>query len=184
MNSECRLIAIISIVTFLQGCAFATPIDVLNGLDALTRRSNPSSPSYIYPCEPLENSGSLAAPKSSNDAASKPPASVDVSGTYISEITGKKGRLDANQGSLIVRMEQYGNQLSGRFGNFGGEFEGTIEGEKITFNWYSSWTHGIGEWQFKPGSNNLIGTWKTKSGYEGSGKWNLIKCRVTVQRVE
>ena len=167
MNFVCRLIAIISILTIVQGCTFMAPVDVLSTLNSFPASA---SPSYKVICVPVENSASLL--------------TSYTGGTYISEITGQKDHLDARQGDLIVRMWQLDNRVEGTFGNFGGEIEGTVDGETITFDWYSSWTHGVGEWQVKSDSNNLTGTWKTTGGYEGSGKWNLKECQITSKSVE
>jgi hypothetical protein len=102
-------------------------------------------------------------------------SNIDISGSYVSELTGKKDNLDATGKNQTVIIEQNGNKVKGTFGSagdHGGEIEGTVDGNTITFVWYSSWTHGKGKWEIKPGSKSLFGTWRT-SGYEGAGKWNL-----------
>jgi hypothetical protein len=167
MNFVYKLITIISVVTFVPGCEFMAVADALSALNSVP---GSSSTSNNVICKPVENSESLL--------------TSSVEGIYISEITGQKGYLDAEQGSLRVAMRQSGNRVEGYFGNSGGRIEGTVDGETITFNWYSSLTYGTGEWQIKSSSNNLTGTWKTTREPDGSGEWNLKECQLTFVSVE
>jgi hypothetical protein len=129
--------------------------------------------SSIEEPDEAESTASLSEQSTINAVGSN----IDISGSYVSELTGKKDRLDATGKNQTVVIEQNGNKVKGTFGSagdHGGEIEGTVDGNTITFDWYSSWTYGEGKWEIKPGSNSLFGTWGT-SGYEGAGKWNLTR---------
>lgn len=106
----------------------------------------------------------------------------NLSGIYVSEITGRIGRLDAeSSGHLEVSIQHNGNKIEGEFGLRGGVFEGSVENNTITFCWYSSWTHGRGEWVMEKESNDFVGTWTSgaffDSGKRTAGKWNIKRIR-------
>ena len=170
MNQISRLMAVLSLFTSLQGCAFMTPADLLIGANAFSIRRSASSTHEVV-CKPVENSETLL--------------ESTVEGTYISDITGQKDYLDAAQDGLVVSIRQLANnRIEGYFGNFEGKIEGTVDGETITFDWYSSSAHGTGEWQIESGSNMLTGTWKVTPENGVSGKWNLKECQLTFVSVE
>jgi hypothetical protein len=198
MNQKYRLVAVLSIVTFVQGCEFMTVADALSALNSIPASSSSSGSSsslavFKFPCEPLENTSNLTTPASSSDATDVQQGSASVQGTYISEITGESVRAVSLHRRPVISITQYGNKIEGIFetdyvGRYGGpvkgEIEGTIIGKTITFDWYSTSNHGTGEWQVESGSNDLTGTWQRKGGYTGSGNWNLVKCQVTENRTE
>jgi hypothetical protein len=104
------------------------------------------------------------------------PGVIDVSGTYISEVTGDNQRLPFSKKikNPEVKLVQNGNDITGSFGESGQEIWGRIEGDTIFFNWQDSAGNvGKGKWIAKSGSNEMAGIWSHT--WWGSGKWNLTK---------
>jgi len=174
MNQIYRLIAEISIVAFVQGCEFLTVMDTLNGLNAaakLTARYQGKTS-----CESVGNSESLAAPTALSDAEI---ASVDVSGTYISEIT-VSGNATTTKNFLEqknckeITLKQTGNIITGSDGSKNFKINGTREGNAINF--YIVRGNEIdGTWVIGDTATKLKGKWNTDGAGGASGKWNLIK---------
>ncbi len=117
----------------------------------------------------------LEAPVSSATLNPLSPATPNVSGTYWSRISGpvisdftkrhKKGRLE---------LTQTGNRIKGSFGAHGGQIEGSIEGNKIVFDWYTQLNNGKGEWVIREDGWGLTGKWQHHN-FSHSGEWNLTK---------
>lgn len=173
MNQIYRLVAILSVVTFVQGCEFITLMDSLNGLNAAARVTAGSSVNTS--CELEGNSASLAVPTALSDTES---ASVDVSGTYIAEITvsgnatGAKNFMKKRNCKEII-LKQSGNVITGSDGSSNFKINGTREG--YTINFYILRGNEIdGSWWINVHNSKLEGNWNTNGG-GASGKWNLIR---------
>jgi hypothetical protein len=109
----------------------------------------------------------------------EPAQVVDISGTYISEVTGDNQTLPFYKiKSREVKLVQNGNYIKGSYGE-SGRIYGNIEGNTISFEWQKTWAYGKGEWTVKPGGNEIVGKWHTTGGPAGSGKWNLTKIETT-----
>ena len=96
----------------------------------------------------------------------------DVSGTYMSEVTGPSFMPFKDP---EVRLVQDGNNISGTYGS-NGEIWGHIEGDTIFINWQATGSTGMngkGKWTIKPDSKKFDGVWMHT--YRGTGKWNLTK---------
>ena len=78
-----RLVLVTSSVAFMSGCEILVPIVILGapGLPALSSDTDSS--------ESVGNSESLVTSAATNDAAAKPITNFDLSGTYLSEYSGK-----------------------------------------------------------------------------------------------
>ncbi|MEM7563264.1 MAG: outer membrane beta-barrel protein [Pseudomonadota bacterium] len=98
---------------------------------------------------------------------------TDVSGEYLSELSGGKGKLDGKVGVHRVTLDQQGDRVLGRFGDHG-EIEGIIVGRRIEFTWYSSWTIGKGIWDLSGSPSRLEGKWSSNH-YDDGGQWNLVR---------
>lgn len=103
----------------------------------------------------------------------KPAQIPDISGTYISEITGNSQRLPSRKPNPEVRLVQNGNEITGSFESRG-KIWGEIEGDTIKFDFLTpGGGTGRGEWTVKPESNEMVGNWFETT--RGAGKWNLTK---------
>ena len=100
-------------------------------------------------------------------------ASFDVSGTYNSTISGyRTGSLHSGSKTPKVTLEQSGNKITGHYGNHGGTIDGSINGDRISFSWFSGrGGRGWGRWKINPETGQLVGTWE--NSWQGKGKWTL-----------
>jgi S1-C subfamily serine protease len=96
---------------------------------------------------------------------------INVTGTYISTITGPTRNLRVKNRNPIVELQQQGKKITGTFGGKGSEISGEFIGDTIKFSWWSNGYKGWGSWTIVPGSNELVGTWS--SHHTGRGNWNL-----------
>lgn len=102
----------------------------------------------------------------------KPYLGPDISGTYISFITGNTQTLDLNGQQPLVKLVQNGSSITGKYGDSSGKIWGDLDGDTFKFEWSSkSGNTGKGRWIFNPESNEITGTWN--SSWIGDGKWNL-----------
>ena len=101
---------------------------------------------------------------------------MDVAGTYVADISGKKiNLLQLNGPKPKVRIVQDGAEISGTFES-GGKIWGDIKGDTIEFEWHTpSGNQGRGKWTFKPGGNSADGTWIYHQSDSNDGNWNLTK---------
>lgn len=96
---------------------------------------------------------------------------INVSGTYISSISGPIRTLRVKNRHPVVILRQEGARITGVFGEKEWEIEGELVGDTIKFKWIRAGNHGWGSWKIVPGSNELVGTWHSQ--HTGRGKWNL-----------
>ena len=99
---------------------------------------------------------------------------ADLTGSYVSEITGELWFLNAGKRSTQVKLQQNGSKITGTFGKAGGEISGILVGNTIFFDWYSAMSNGKGEWTLVPASNRMTGTWHPVNGGT-SGMWGLTR---------
>lgn len=101
-------------------------------------------------------------------------AAINVTGTYVSTITGNTTVLNIKGRNPQVKLIHKGRKITGTFGT--GTREGIIWGEiedgviNFKFQTPDGWP-GSGEWIIKPESNEIVGKWS--SDFSGRGKWNL-----------
>jgi len=99
----------------------------------------------------------------------------DVSGTYMSSVTGDVHGSAILGTSPRVELVQTGNKITGTFGDRGGKIWGDILVGKIEFEFFTSGSHsGRGEWIFKSASE-ADGTWSHGHSFGSAGIWNLKK---------
>ena len=114
--------------------------------------------------------------KSSNEA-SEPEGKInchDISGTYVSNISGNTQALHLKESEPKVTIVQDGSSISGTFGVSGGKIWGVLKDNTIEFDWVSSrGDSGKGKWIVDPESNVIVGTWY--SLWIGNGEWNLMR---------
>jgi hypothetical protein len=113
------------------------------------------------------------------------PGVIDISGTYIADISGDSALLMAllfRPTSTEVRkviITQNGSQITGTYDDGKGKFYGDIEGDTIEFYWTSSRLHGggYGKWTHVTENNELVGRFGADTGglLSLSGEWNLTK---------
>lgn len=100
---------------------------------------------------------------------------IDVSGTYISEVTGpyrkNMGLFGANP---EVKLVQEGSKVTGTFESTG-KLWGDVNGDSIKLDYYSRGYLGKVFWKVKPGSNELVGTWAYKDTIGKDGNWTLTR---------
>lgn len=172
MNRKYSLVAIISIVIFLQGCEIMAPIVVMGALSLPAPSSDKTS------SESAENSENLAAP-SDNGSAKSSGFKFDVTGSYISEITvsgsawGTKRFLERKDRKEVI-LKQTGNTILGTDRSKTFEINGTREGS--TINFYIPRGNQIeGVWEINADATKLEGNWNTDGHGGASGKWNLTR---------
>lgn len=99
---------------------------------------------------------------------------IDISGRYESKISGCKSCVPRSHLKAVLTIKQEGNKITGFFGD-SGEIEGYVNRGIVTFDWYSSWTNGRGEWEISPDGKELTGT--LTSNQAETGKWTLMNLR-------
>jgi hypothetical protein len=105
---------------------------------------------------------------------------VDISGTYVSEITSNSDWFkEGNDRVLQVNFVQTGNRITGTTSSTKLKIIGTRDGDDINFyvpipNKFSQWHQVSGTWKVSADGTRLEGNWsvKEKGHY---GKWNLVK---------
>jgi len=178
MNRISRLIAVLTIAAFAQGCELAGAILVIDAAHALSHITANSSKKTSS--ESVENSASLAALTESSNATEKSIANVnDVSGTYISEITVSGNaawtkRFLKKEDRKEITLKQTGNTITGTDSSKKIEISGTREGGQINF--YIIRGNQIdGVWKINADATKLEGKWHTDGHGGASGEWNLTK---------
>jgi hypothetical protein len=107
----------------------------------------------------------------------EPAQVVDISGTYISEITGS-GALSGFMKRKIrkeITLEQTGNAISGSDGSKSFKIFGTREGNAINYYVITTTNEINGDWEINADATILEGKWFTDGGGGGSGIWNLTR---------
>ena len=97
---------------------------------------------------------------------------IDISGTYISEMTGhmrnKKRR---------ITLSQSGNIVTGSWGNNPGNIlTGTRDGDIIVYNMfrYGAGYEKEGKWRIMEGGRRIEGSW-IRGDWNYGGNWNLTR---------
>lgn len=122
--------------------------------------------------EKRKKSGKLA--KLTSESTGSPMVVYDVSGTYVSELNGTgSGEFRRIHKTAKVTITQVGSKIKGTFGT-GGEIEGILENDTITFDWYFSYMEGTGKWKISDNGQGMTGTWRRKQSGR-RGEWNLKK---------
>jgi len=101
---------------------------------------------------------------------------VDVSGTYISEVTGPyRRKLRLNGANPEVKLVQEGSKVTGTF-EPGGKLWGDVNGDSIELDYTAlgGW-YGKVNWKVKPGSNEVVGTWAHNKTVGKDGNWTLTR---------
>jgi hypothetical protein len=99
---------------------------------------------------------------------------INLSGTYVSTITGNTQALYIKESDPKVTLVQDGSSIIGTFGIRGGKIWGDLKDNTIKFDWLSSdGNSGKGKWIIDLESNVIVGTWH--SLWKGEGKWNLTR---------
>lgn len=117
---------------------------------------------------PAPGAASSASPGASEESANV----IDVAGRYSSVMTGGLFYINLKNHKPQVQLEQNGDRITGRFGTAGGTLEGRIEGNTISFTWYSARGKGQGKWQVAGNGRSLVGNWDADTG---EGTWNLAR---------
>ena len=106
---------------------------------------------------------------------------IDISGTYISEITSNSiWQLTKKYQKLRITFTQKGNQISGVDKKFNTKIEATIVGDVLNFYVIPGQATGgydvEGEWKISADGTRFEGTWKApNSADSAAGKWILNK---------
>lgn len=110
----------------------------------------------------------------SKQFAKLPGSMFDISGTYVSNYTGRylKKSPDFRNGSLQVNLVQVGEKITGTFGSEGTVWGDIIDGETIRFEIYATGGYSRkGTWKIDPLNTKLIG----KMTSDEAEVWNLTK---------
>ena len=124
----------------------------------------------------------------------KPAPTVNLSGSYSSEVTYTKNELGVDEHSyfgelpkLQVNLQQVGIEIAGSFeGSRTGRIKGTLNGNEINFAFNlidsAGNTHqGKGTWFVARNGEKMIGRWSLVNASDGSafleGDWKLSKLR-------
>ena len=104
----------------------------------------------------------------------KPVAEIDVSGTYISEITesGSRNVFSNKEQKMKITLQQNGNTITGSDSSRAIKISGTREGSTISFYIFRG-NQIDGVWEINADATKLEGKWGTDGGGGASGKWNL-----------
>lgn len=114
-----------------------------------------------------------------SESAQNRDFTIDVSGTYISEITASGNangaiRFLKKKDRKEITLKQTGNTITGTDSSKNLKINGTREGNRIKF--YIVRGNQInGSWEINADATNLEGKWFTDGGGGASGKWNLTK---------
>ena len=101
-----------------------------------------------------------------------------VTGTYFATISGKKlDDFSRKYKRFKVSLAQSGNEITGSFAD-GGEIEGTLEGDTITYKWYLRYMEGSGEWKILEDGTGMAGKWQYSRSDRG-GAWDMQKTDVS-----
>ena len=105
-----------------------------------------------------------------------PVAGVDISGTYVSEITQRGGRTTfyPPQLRMEIHLRQDGNTITATDNSGRIKINGTREGSTIRF--YVVRGNEIeGFWEIGADASRLQGRWFTNGGGGNEGKWDLVR---------
>ncbi len=119
-------------------------------------------------------STSIGLSSQANSRAAKVESIYLVAGTYDASIKGDNlSEFSRRYRNEKISLAQSGNAITGSFAD-GGEIEGTLSGDTITFDWYIHHMEGHGEWKIARGGMRMTGEWgKKRAGM--NGVWNLQK---------
>ena len=110
-------------------------------------------------------------------ASVTPDTSIDISGTYRSDIIGSGDWSLGRFPNIEVILKQNKGEISGTFsGTRSGEIEGILNGDTIKFKWFLTvgrTESGRGEWKLTNDGITWNGTWRSTRGSRGN--WNLTK---------
>lgn len=96
----------------------------------------------------------------------------DVSGVYSYRITGSSNDFTRRYKEGQVSITQSGNEIKGTF-NRDGKFTGTVSGDTVNIEWYTSYMGGEGEWTISDDRMGMEGTWRRTSS--ATGEWSLTR---------
>lgn len=124
-------------------------------------------------------SDTLSAGVASQVAVEQAVKILDLSGTYTSVTTGRKGQLTKFP-NPTVNLVQQGNKINGSYGRAGGahlgRIYGEIDGDYIRFDWYAAdGNYGNGKWEVDAEGKMLEGKWSSFTAQSGDGVWKLIR---------
>lgn len=114
-----------------------------------------------------------------NETAQSHELMVNVSGSYIAEITisgnaaGSKSFLEQKDRKKIM-LKQSGNKITGTDGSKTLKINGTREGNTIKFHVLRG-NQIDGSWKINADASRLQGEWNTDGQGGASGKWNLTR---------
>ena len=100
------------------------------------------------------------------------PATVDITGTYRSIVTTRRGKRRS-----VVKLVQSGKEIIGTWDDKPDDrLVGTRDGDTILFEWYleRAGYDLVGRWQIKANGIDIEGRWERPDGASG-GKWKLSK---------
>jgi len=99
---------------------------------------------------------------------------VDITGTYKSVVTTKRGKRRS-----VIKLVQNGSEINGTWDDKPGDrLVGTRSGDTVIFEWYNKRAGYdlIGSWKIKSDGTEILGEWERPDGASG-GKWSLTKIR-------
>lgn len=106
---------------------------------------------------------------------SVPAQIVDISGTYISEMTGPYRKyMGLIGGNPEVKLVQEGSKVTGTFES-GGKLWGDVNGDSIELDYFLNGYQGKVSWKVKPGGDEVVGTWAYKETTGKDGNWTLTR---------
>ena len=127
----------------------------------------------------LMANGSVVATSISGLTNSSSGSTLDLSGTYVSEITSNSHWAfeKASERRIVLVFKQQGKDIVATNDTFDLKISGRLDDDRISFfTWPNDITsHEIrGEWRIVDGGARLEGTWMYPNG---AGKWNLTRLR-------
>ena len=102
-------------------------------------------------------------------------ASIDLSGTYVSDRLSKTGWALNKKTQVHIHLEQSNNSIEGKFTNgLDGEIKGSINGDKLELTWWidGSCSNGTGEFTITSTEPVLEGVLICRS--QGIGKFKVV----------
>ena len=115
-------------------------------------------------------SSTTSASSSGSDTRNVP---YQISGQYTYTLKGSTGDFSRYYKSGQVSLEQISNKITGKFGK-DGVIKGTVDGDTITFEWYTSWMEGNGAWKVDKNGRTMTGHWQRKRT-DQKGEWTLTR---------
>ena len=119
---------------------------------------------------PVSNETKISSKTASDSSA------VDITGTYISEIThrGSRSAIKARYRKMEITLQQTGNKITGFDPSNTFKIEGTRKGDIIEFHVFRG-NEILGVWEINDDATRLEGKWHTDGGGGAAGIWNLTK---------